>query len=259
MPVFRSGVKFRAMDRVLEASVVIVAVVGFVGWLGGGRKWAFRAMTATAILLALGAGGVLLYSYQADRVAEHRLQKIHSWVIAKVATAKCTARTPRDSALQKGAVVTTKGDTPWTDYNQHPNEVIWDVCPPYWLPDAPTSEQENAAIAAAEEECSGEIDPKQKSAHDQIVQYRQEHGIAQDANKVKTTDGASVQHDRWEKFAVKTLNTKDCAAKVRTFYPGAYDDLDDATLAKKVLAKYPTYCDVTKAPPAFIPDIKDIR
>jgi len=35
--------------------------------------------------------------------------------------------------------------------------------------------------------------------------------------------------------------------------------LDDATLAKKVLAKYPTYCDVTKSPPDFIPAIKDIR
>lgn len=247
------------MDRMLEAGLVTLAVLGFVGWLGGGRKWAFRTMMAAAILIGLGIAGVLLYSYNTDRVAEHRLQKLHSCAIAKVATAKCTAGTPRGSELPKGAVVTSKGDTPWTDYTEHPNEVIWDVCPPYWLPDKPTPEQENAAIAAAEEECAGETDTKQKSLHEQLVQYRQEHGIAQDPDKSKTTGEASVPHDRWEKYAVKRLSSKDCAAKVRTFYLGAYDDLNDATLTKKVLAKYPTYCDVTSSPPDFIPDIKDVR
>jgi hypothetical protein len=247
------------MGRVLEASIVILAALGFVGWLGGGRKWAFRAMMTAAILLGLGIAGVLLYSYETDRVAEHRLQKIHTCAIAKVATAKCTAGTPQSSELKKGAVITTKGDTPWTDYTEHPNEVIWDVCPPYWVPDTPTSEQENAAIAAAEEECSGEIDPHQKSVHEQLIQYRKDHGIQQDADKSKTADDAAVPRDRWEKYAVKRLNPRDCAAKVRTFYPGAYDDLDDATLTKKVLVKYPTYCDVTPSPPAFIPDIKNIR
>jgi len=243
------------MDRVLEASVVILAVAGFVGWLGGGRKWAFRAMTAAAVLLALGAVGVLLYGYHTDKVAEHRLRKIHSCAITKVATAKCKAGTPQGADLKKGTVVTTKGDTPWTDYVEHPNEVIWDVCPPYWLPNNPTSEQENAAIAAAEEECTGEIDPQQKSLHDQIVQYRQDHGIKEDA--IPPTDYDSLA--RKYGGSNEKMSAKECAAKVRTFYPGAYDDLDDATLAKKVLVKYPTYCDKTKTPPAFIPDIKDIR
>jgi hypothetical protein len=32
---------------------------------------------------------------------------------------------------------------------------------------------------------------------------------------------------------------RECAAKIRTAYPGAYDDLDDATLAEKAIAKYP--------------------
>jgi len=244
----------------LEASLVILAVLGFVGWLGGGRKWAFRTMITAVTLIGLGVAGVLLYSYRTDRVAEHRIQKIHSCAIAKIATAKCTAGTPRDSKLPKGAVVTSKGDTPWADYTEHPNEVIWDVCPPYWLPDKPTPAQENSAIAAAEEECTGDMDPKQKSLHEQIVQYRQDHGIEQDADKSKAADEATAApHDRWEKYAVKRLSPKDCAAKVRTFYPGAYNDLDDATLTKKVLAKYPTYCDVTSAPPDFIPAIKDIR
>jgi hypothetical protein len=39
------------------------------------------------------------------------------------------------------------------------------------------------------------------------------------------------------------LSSKECAARVRTLYPHAYDDLDDDTLTKKVLAKYPDYCD----------------
>lgn len=36
--------------------------------------------------------------------------------------------------------------------------------------------------------------------------------------------------------------------KIRAKYPGAYDDMDDATLTKKVLAKYPQYSDLA-APP----------
>lgn len=32
---------------------------------------------------------------------------------------------------------------------------------------------------------------------------------------------------------------RECAARVRAAYPGAYDDLDDATLTEKTLAKYP--------------------
>lgn len=32
--------------------------------------------------------------------------------------------------------------------------------------------------------------------------------------------------------------------KIRTKYPGAYDDMDDATLTKKVLTKYPQYSDL---------------
>src|SRR6185312_2342422 len=33
-------------------------------------------------------------------------------------------------------------------------------------------------------------------------------------------------------------------AKIRTAHPGAYDDLNDADLTKKVLAKYPQYSDL---------------
>lgn len=42
--------------------------------------------------------------------------------------------------------------------------------------------------------------------------------------------------------AAQPLN--DLVAKVRSKYPGAYDDLDDAALTKAVLAKYPQYSDL---------------
>src|SRR6266545_4628233 len=32
--------------------------------------------------------------------------------------------------------------------------------------------------------------------------------------------------------------------KIRAAYPGVYDDMDDATLTKKLLAKYPQYSDL---------------
>ena len=247
------------MDRMLEGGLLIFGALGLTGLAGvGDESGPFGRRSAPGLLAALGLGAVLLYSYSTERAAEHRTQRIHDCAIAKVATAKCTSAAPKHADLPKGAAVISKGDTPWTDYAKHPNEVVWDVCPPYWLSDTPTSGEENAAIAAAEEECAGEVDPKQKSLHEQLVEYRKVHGIVQEA-KSKTAEGASVPHDHWEDYAVKKLNSKECAAKVRAFYPGAYDDLDDATLTKKVLAKYPTYCDVSSSPPDFIPVIKDIR
>lgn len=39
------------------------------------------------------------------------------------------------------------------------------------------------------------------------------------------------------------------AGMVRAKYPGAYDDLDDATLEKNVLAKYPQYSDLPRSQP----------
>lgn len=40
------------------------------------------------------------------------------------------------------------------------------------------------------------------------------------------------------------MNTQEFAAKVRSKYPGSYDDLDDSTLTEKVLSKYPQYKDM---------------
>lgn len=41
------------------------------------------------------------------------------------------------------------------------------------------------------------------------------------------------------------MDYKDFASKIRSKYPGSYDDLDDRTLASKIVQKYPQYSDVT--------------
>lgn len=184
-----------------------------------------------------------------DKVAEHRARKVHECAVAKVAKAQC-------QPPSKDAVPTT----------QDPFAAIAVTCPPYILFDDPTPEQENAAVAAAEEECTGELNPNQKSLHEQIVQYKRDHGIVDKASGEKTG-----RTGPWTKYQSKgdkgdvfdqvaaTDSAKRCAAKVRSHYPGVYDDLDDATLTKKVLAKYPTYCDVTTSGIDFVPEIKNIR
>ncbi|MBA3766691.1 MAG: hypothetical protein H0W99_06835 [Acidobacteria bacterium] len=37
------------------------------------------------------------------------------------------------------------------------------------------------------------------------------------------------------------LNTAEFAARIRELYPSVYDDLDDETLTRKVVARYPSY------------------
>jgi hypothetical protein len=215
----------------MEAAIVaglVLAVLGVLGWLGGGRKWAFRTILSALILAGVVVAGIFLYSYGTDKVAEHRKTKIHECAVAKVANPKCVPA-PKDSDFPEGAL----------------------ECPVYTLAINATKEQEEAAITAAEEECISELDPNQKSLHEQIHQYRREHRIK---------EGVDV-FDRLapEKNSKKRADPKACAAKVRKDYPRAYDDLDDETVVRKVLAKYPTYCDITSAPPGFIPEVKDIR
>jgi hypothetical protein len=233
------------VERMVEVGLAVLAVLGFVGWLGGGRKWAFRTLLSALLLVVLGAAGIFLYGFVTDKVAEHRAQQIHACAVAKIANPHCDP-VPKNGNFPAGA----------------------EICPAYSLDDDASPEQEDAALVLAEEECRSENNPQNKSLHEQIVQYRRDHGIVEKASGEKTGETGP-----WMKYqkkgdvfdqvatenAAKKLSPKACATKVRTFYPGVYDDLDDATLAKKVLAKYPTYCDVTSAPPDFIPDIKNIR
>jgi hypothetical protein len=103
--------------------------------------WKWKALLFVAILAG---AGILLYSYWTDRVAERRTQKIRDCAIAKVATtARCTP----------------------------PDKNGFEVC------NNPTAQEEEAAIAAAEKDCTAEIEPKQKSAHQQIEEYKHQHGI----------------------------------------------------------------------------------
>jgi hypothetical protein len=237
-----------------EIGLVALAVLGFVAWLGGGRKWAFRMLLSALVLACIGAAGILLYGYGSDKVAERRARTIHECAIAKVARAQCVSPPPAIdfSKYGKPADKTSKPDV-FDEAAKEQNKIVWDVCPPYWLPDNPTAEQASVAIAAAEEECAGEDSPQQKSLREQVSQYRREHGI-----KERATSG--VDYDALAKQAgaiTNRLSPKACAARVRTSYPGSYDDLDDAALTRKVLAKYPDYCDVE--PQKFIPDIQGIR
>jgi hypothetical protein len=224
------------VERMVEVGLAVLAVLGFVGWLGGGRKWAFRTLLSALVLVGLGAVGIFLYGYVTDKVAEHRAQQIHACAVALVVKSDCV---------------------------DDPKKAGYLVCPPYILFDNPTPEQESAAVAAAEEKCAGEVDPKQKSLHEQINEYKREHGIKEEVSADSSSDKPKqdwFSENSPENAAKKQkLNSKGCAAKVRGNYPGVYDDLDDATLTKKVLAKYPTYCDVTTSGIDFVPEIKNIR
>ena len=123
------------------------------------------------------------------------------------------------------------------------------------LSDDASPQQEEEALALAEQECRAEMNPKEKSLHEQLAQYKHEHGIATKANAEAKSDWFEQNAPAKQK---KVLGIKDCAAKVRSFYPRVYDDLDDATLTKKVLAKYPDYCN-TNVADRSLRDIQGIR
>jgi hypothetical protein len=221
---------------------IIVVLALLVSWLGGGRKWAFRTMLSLLILALLGGSGIVLYAYWTGKSAERRTQKLHECAVAKIATARCEPQPSSKAKPEHG---------PWEKYQNKADiskEVVWDICPPYELPDNPTLEQENAALVAAEQACKVEAGTAEKTLHEQVSEYRRQHGIKE------TTAAVAPQGDIFDQVV------RECAAKVRKRYPGAYDDLDDATLVKKVLAKYPKYCEPNSGdPPGWEPVIEGIR
>jgi hypothetical protein len=168
----------------------IIALTLLVSWLGGGRKWAFRTVLSLLILALLVGCGVLLYVYWTAKSAERRAQKVHECAIDKIARARCV---PGDTTKTTAGV-----------------EIKWDdVCPPYMLPDNPTFVQETAAMTAAEWECKVEMNLTEKSLHEQVGEYRRQHGIKE------TTAAVKPQGDIFDALVKK------CAAKVRKKYPGA--------------------------------------
>src|ERR1039458_7168192 len=92
------------MDKIAEAGFVVIALLGFVGWLGGGRKWAFRTMVSALILVAVVVAGILLYAYGTDKVAQRRARKIHACAVAKIADPKCE-ESPKYSDIPKGYLI----------------------------------------------------------------------------------------------------------------------------------------------------------
>jgi hypothetical protein len=139
------------------------------------RLLAVTALSGAAFLLAgkwkvlllvglLAGGGILLYRYRVDKSAEHQAQNIHDCAVAKVATAKCTPSVPSGYTPKQGEIDLSAGFV---------------VCDSYVLHDNPTAQEEDTAITAAEKECTAEIAPKQKSAHEQIEEYKRQHGIKQ--------------------------------------------------------------------------------
>ena len=104
-------------------------------------KW--KALLFVAVLAGV---GILLYGYWTNRVAEQRSQKIHDCAVARAAFSTKVKCTPAGSTFE--------------------------VCDP-----AATPNEEDAALKAGQEECTTEIDPKRKSAHQEIEEYRQQHGI----------------------------------------------------------------------------------
>jgi hypothetical protein len=205
--------------------ILVLAVLACVGWLGGGRKWAFRTVLAALALVVIGVAATLIYIFWTDKAAERRAKKVHECAIAKVADPKCT-EAPKDGDFPKGAY----------------------ICPLYTLGPNPTPQQEEEALSSAEQECRAEVNPKEKSLHEQLSDYKRQH-----------VQGPWTKYQQ-AKGDIFDQVVKDCAGKVRKKYPSAYDDLNDETLVKKVLAKYPHYCSVGEGdPPGWEPVIENIR
>jgi hypothetical protein len=216
-------------DTLTLASVLIfLAVVTIVAWLGGGRKWAFRALLSLLILFVVGVVGVIGYYIWDEHSTNVRIKRLHACSVAKVAAPKCVPA-QGGGKIPKGAL----------------------VCPMYLLSENPTPQQEEDALTTAQKECEEE-EGKVTSLHDEISRYREQHGVKPD-----------MQLDDPYASIAKPIKTKlsvtVCADKIKKKYPGAYTDFDDATLVRKVLAKYPTYCDVPNDPPGWEPVIEGIH
>lgn len=224
------------MDKTTELVFLGLATVGFVAWLGGGRKWTFRVLLSALMLSVLGFVVVLLYGVWTESSAERQTKRIHACAVAKVANPKCE-EDKKITGLLKGGVFT---------------------CPAYKIDvDKATSEQLNTAMYWAGQECRQEMGLTEKSLYGQINQYKTEHGSTDpfaatpdpaptklDPNKPDTGTVPPLPPGYILDPPTPTLlGIQDCAARVRKYYPGAYDNIDDFTLVRKVVKKYPTVCD----------------
>jgi len=147
------------LTRIMAATALSVAAFLLAG------RW--KTLLSAAILVAVVFAGILLHGYwterASERAAERRAQKIHDCAVAKVATAKCTSSAPPPGYVRKKGEIDLSGG--------------FVVCDSYTLSDHSTAQEEDKAITAAEKECTAEIETKQKSAHEEIEEYKRQHGI----------------------------------------------------------------------------------
>src|ERR1700722_2428857 len=112
-------------DTLAIASVLLfLAVVAIVAWLGGGRKWAFRALLSVLVLFVVGVVCVVVYYIWDEHSTRARNRRLHDCAVAKVAAPKCVPA-QGGGDIPKGAL----------------------VCPMYLLPATPTAQQEEDALA----------------------------------------------------------------------------------------------------------------
>ena len=143
-----------------SVALTLIALALLVSWLGGGRKWAFRTMLSLLVLAFLTGCGVFGYVLWTEKSAERQRQRIHQCAVAKIATARCEqppSTEPSPADLKPYEKKAEHG--PWEKYREKDVEIVWDVCPPYMLPDNATVVQEAAALTAAEEACQAEMNP----------------------------------------------------------------------------------------------------
>jgi hypothetical protein len=157
------GAGVPSLPAILTRIMAVTALSAAAFVLAG--KW--KVLLAAAIVAVLTFAGILLHAHwterASERAAERRAQKIHDCAVAKVATAKCTPSAPPPGYVRKkGEIDLSAG---------------FEVCDSYALSDNSTAQEADKAIAAAEKECTAEIETKQKSAHEEIEEYKRQHGI----------------------------------------------------------------------------------
>jgi len=147
----------------VETAIVILIVAGVIGWLGGGRQWAFRVSLSVVVVGTVGLGVFLIYEQIAHSKNENneasRRRKIHECAIAKVAQG-------RQEELRR----------------------VPGTVPPGFVKESTPTEEEEAArrqdarnqadVRAAELDCADRIDGR-KSPTEEIEEYLREHPSGQ--------------------------------------------------------------------------------
>jgi hypothetical protein len=143
----------------VEPAIVILVVAGVIGWLGGGRRWAFRASLSVVVVGAVGVGAFLVYGQIVHSLNEKnevsRRRRIHECAIAKVGQER-----QEELRLVPGTV---------------PSGFVIESTPTEEKEEARKQDARNEAdVRAAELDCADRIDGG-KSPTEEIEEYLKEH------------------------------------------------------------------------------------